>query len=159
MDHHDAPKPLHELMQGGTTLMVGTGRDGDLEFRPMTVARVDGDTIDMLLDSNEQWVIALANGDVAHVTMSDERDNRWVSLRGTVTLSTDQALIDELWNPAAGAFFDDGRQTPGIAVLRITGDRGRYWASPSGRLGSLVAMARAKLGDPEDSGTHGDIAL
>ncbi len=158
MDHDDAPRPLHELMKGGTTVMVGTDAAG-LEFRPMTVARIDGDTIDMLLDTNEQWVAALTDGDVAYVTMSDARENTWASLRGTLALSTDPALIDELWNPAAGAFFDEGRDTPGIAVLRITGDRGRYWASPSGRLGSLVAMVKAKLGDPEDSGEHGDVAL
>ena len=145
-------------MKGGTTVMVGTDVAG-LEFRPMTVARIEGDTIDMLLDTNEQWVAALTDGDVAYVTMSDARENTWVSLRGTLALSTDPALIDELWNPAAGAFFDEGRDTPGIAVLRITGDRGRYWASPSGRLGSLVAMVKAKLGDPEDSGEHGDVAL
>jgi general stress protein 26 len=158
MDRDDAPKPLDELMEPGSTLMVGTGR-ADLEFRPMTVARVGGDTIEMLLDSNEQWVRSLSEGDVAYVTLSDNRANTWVSLRGVISVSADPGLVDELWNPAAGAFFDNGRETPGIAVLRITGERGTYWSSPSGRIGSLISMVKAKLGDPEQSGEHGDVKL
>lgn len=158
MDHDDAPKPLDELMKGGSTLMVGTG-GAELEFRPMTVARVAGDTIEMLLDSDEEWVAALQDGDVAYVTMSDNRNNTWVSLSGTVSLSSDPALIDELWNPAAGAYFDDGRDTPGIAVLRVTGERGAYWSSPSGRLGSLISMVKAQFGDPEQTDAHGDVRL
>ena len=41
MDRDDAAKPLDELMEAGSTLMVGTA-GVDLEFRPMTVARVRG---------------------------------------------------------------------------------------------------------------------
>ena len=74
-------------------------------------------------------------------------------------MSSEPALIDELWNPAAEAFFDEGRDSPGIAVLGMTGSSGRYWSSPSGRLGSVIAMIKAKLGDPEESGEHGDVAL
>jgi general stress protein 26 len=158
MDRDDAAKPLDALMEPGTTLMVGTG-GVELEFRPMTVARVRDDTIEMLLDSNEHWVRSLGDGNVAYVTMSDNRANTWVSLRGSVSLSHDPALIDELWNPAAGAYFDNGRDTPGIAVLQITGEEGTYWSSPSGRIGSLIAMVKAQLGDPEQSGEHGDVAL
>ena len=158
MDLDDTAKPLNELMEAGSTLMVGAGA-GDLQFRPMTVARVGGDTIEMLLDTNEQWVRSLSDGDVAHVTMSDNRTNTWVSLRGVASVSSDPALIDELWNPAAAAYFDNGRDSDGIAVLRITGERGTYWSTPSGRIGSLISMVKARLGDPEQSGEHGDVKL
>jgi len=158
MDLDDAPKALDELMQPGSTLMVGTG-DIDLEFRPMTVARVCGDTIEMLLDSNEQWVRSLRDGDVAHVTMSDNRTNTWVSLRGIASVVSDPGLIDELWNPFAAAYFDNGRDSPGIAVLRVIGEQGTYWSTPSGRIGSLISMVKALFGDPEQSGEHGDVKL
>jgi|GEM_PF-7010875 len=51
------------------------------------------------------------------------------------------------------------RDTPGITVLRTTFSEGAYWDSPNGRLGSLLALVKAKLGDAEDSGEHGDVAL
>ena len=157
-DEHD--KPLDELLEPGSTLMVGTGSPAaELEFRPLTVARCDGAVIEILLDTNEDWVRSLDDGDRVCVTMSDTRNNTWVSLRGTASTTTDPALIDELWNPFAGAYFDQGRDTPGIAVMRIGVDQGRYWTTPSGRVGSLISMVKAKLGGAEQSGEHGDVRL
>jgi general stress protein 26 len=160
MNNDDASKPLAELMEPGTTLMVGTeSASGRLEFRPLTVARVESSRIDILLDSREQWVTSLRDGDLVPVTMSDTRANVWVSLTGRASTSTDPSRIDELWNPFAGAYFDNGRETPGIAVLSIDAEDGRYWTSPSGRLGSLISIVKAKLGSAEQSGEHGDLAL
>ena len=159
MHDDDQPKPIRELMEPGSTLMLAVDSGSRLEFRPMTVSRVSGDTIEMLLDTQEHWASALQDGDGAYVTLSDNRSNTWVSLHGVLTVSSDPALIDELWNPAAEAFFDEGRDSPGIAVLRVTGSSGRYWSSPSGRLGSVIAMIKAKLGDAEESGEHGDVAV
>ena len=155
----DAPKQLHELLKPGSTLMVGTDVDSSLEFRPLTVAGIWGNRIQILLDTNESWVSSLRDGDLAHVTMSDTKENTWVSLRGVASTTTDRTLIDELWNPFAGAYFENGRDTPGIAVLQIDAEDGRYWTSPSGTLGSLISMVKAKFGSAEQSGEHGDIAL
>lgn len=160
MDDDDAPKDLTELLEPGSTLMVGTRPTivGEMESRPLTAARVDGGRIDILLDSNEEWVAQLADGDRVHVTLSDNRRNVWVSLNGSASTTADQELIDELWNPFADSYFDNGRDTPGIAVLQIDTDQGRYWKGPGGgRLGSLIAAVKAKLGDPEQSGEHGDV--
>jgi general stress protein 26 len=161
MSYDDDPaKPLSELMKPGSTLMVGTRDASDeLDFRPLTVARVSGHRIEILLDTNEPWVAALDQGDRVEVTMSDTKDNTWVALHGTVSISTDSKLIDELWNPFAGAYFDNGRDTPGIAVMQIDAGDGRYWTTASGRIGSLISIVRAKFGDPEESGEHGAIAL
>ncbi len=157
-DEHD--KPLDELLEPGSTLMVGTDAPAtELEFRPLTVARCDGAVIEILLDTNEDWVTSLGDGDRVYVTMSDTRNNTWVSLRGTASTTTDPELIDELWNPFAGAYFDQGRETPGIAVMRIDADQGRYWTTPSGRVGNLISMVKAKLGGAEQSGEHGDVRL
>lgn len=160
MNSNASDTTLDELLEPGSTLMVGTrSANGDLEFRPLTVARVNGSRIEILLDSNEAWVRAFGEGDQTYVTMSDTRRNTWVSLRGRGSTTTDPGLIDELWNPFAGAYFDEGRATPGIAVMIVDGEDGRYWSTPSGRLGSLLSMVKAKLGSSEDSGDHGDITL
>ena len=34
-----------------------------------------------------------------------------------------------------------------------------YWSTPSGRLGSLISIVKAKFGNPENSGKHGDVKL
>lgn len=160
MNDNDPERPLHELLNPGSTLMVGTGSPGgDLEFRPLTVAAVTGARIEILLDTNEEWVRSFADGDPVFVTMSDTRENVWLSMRGRGATTTDAGRIDALWNPFASAYFDRGRETPGIAVLMIDGEEGRYWSTPAGRIGSLISMVKAKLGNPESSGQHGDIDL
>jgi general stress protein 26 len=158
MTNDDEARVPDTLMKPGSTLMVGTQVHGRLEFRPLTVARIQGSRIDVLLDSNEEWVRAFDNGERVEVTMGDNRENVWVGASGTARCVHDESLIDELWNPFADAYFDNGRQTPGIAVFEIDLERGRYWTTTSGRLGSLISAVKAKLGGPEDSGEHGDLA-
>jgi general stress protein 26 len=159
MKDDDPAKPLDELMQPGATLMVGTGPDAGAELRPLTVARVQGDVIDILVDGSAEWALAYRDGDPVLAVQSDNRENVWAWIRGTGMLTADQALIDELWNPFAAAYFEQGRETPDITVLRIQADDGRYWSSPSGRLGSLISTIKAKFGDPEQSGEHGDVRV
>ena len=72
-------------------------------------------------------------------------------------MTRDRAEIDRLWNPAASAFFE-GKEDPDLAVLHFDVSDGQYWKSPSGRLGSLIALAKAALGGDEAAGTQGPIA-
>jgi len=160
MDHDDEPKPLEDLVEPGSTLMVGTENgSGALEFRPLTASAVTADRIDILLDTSAPWTQHLRDGAPTTVTMGDTRHNTWLTLEGRVSTTTDDKVIDELWNPFADAYFDEGRDTPGITVLRIEADAGTYWSTPSGRVGSLISMVKAKLGDPADSGESGPVAL
>jgi general stress protein 26 len=94
-----------------------------------------------------------------HATLSDNRSNTWATIDGTGSVRTDPDLIDDLWNPAAAAFFDDGRDTPGIAVFTIHVEQGRYWSTPSGRIGTVISMVRATLGGSDASGEQGDISV
>ena len=91
--------------------------------------------------------------------MSDTRKNTWLSLDGRSPPRPTPPPSTNCGSPFADAYFDDGRETPGITVLRIEGDAGAYWSTPSGRIGSLISMVKAKLGDPADSGQSGTIAL
>ena len=155
----ETDQPLHDLLEPGSTLMVGTTEADGTQFRPLTVARATGGRVEILLDTAESWAGALRDGDAVQVTMSDNRTNTWLWFRGTASTLTDSQHIDELWNPMASVYFDDGRNTPGIAVLVIDADEGRYWTTPSGRVGSLISMIKAKVAGADASGEHGDIAI
>lgn len=156
MSSQDPDKPLDELVDGGTTVMFGTFEDGRVESRPMTIAGVDGARFSMLVDTTGDWVGA-ADGAAAHLTVSDVRENTFVSLNGTAHVSRDRAEAERLWNPAASAYFE-GPDDPKLAVLNFDATEGSYWTAPSGRLGSLISLVRAKIGDHDDAGDHGDVA-
>ena len=154
----DAAKPLADLFDGGDTVMLMTMIGEEHSSRPMTVAAVDGDRLSLLVDTTADWYRAVASGTaVVHVTLSDVRHNEFAALNGTALVSTDRHEIDRLWNAAASAFFD-GKDDPHLAVLHFDVEDGQYWDAPSGRLGSLVAMARAAIGGNEAAGDHGSIA-
>ncbi len=163
----DSPKKLSELLKPGMTLMVGTAAEAQpgsaspapIESRPLTVADIDQDTIRVLVDSTARFTHQARAGEQAHVVVSDNRENVWASLNATMAFSQDEAVIDELWNPFAAAYFDDGRGSTNIGVLLLRVEDGTYWSTPSGRLGSLVSMIKAKLGDAEQSGEHGKVSV
>ena len=58
METDDVAKPLSELLEPGSTLMVATPTGStpgtQLESRPLTVARVEGSRIEILLDTDEE---------------------------------------------------------------------------------------------------------
>jgi general stress protein 26 len=154
------PRRLDDLLDGGTVVMLGTHSGmQDLDFRPLTVARVDGDRIDFLIDLRERWASQFSDGESVHLTLSDNRSNDWGHLVGTASISTDPALVDELWSPPAAAYFDDGKDTPGVAAFRVRVTAGRYWSAPSGRIGSLISMISAAVGGDRAAGEQGDVAL
>ncbi len=92
-----------------------------------------------------------------HVSISDVRKNTYVSLQGRAAVSLDADEIDRLWSPAAAAYFD-GKEDPGLAVLRFDATGGEYWDAPSGRIGSLLALVRAAVSGAEAAGEQGSVA-
>jgi general stress protein 26 len=160
--HDDTPpevtRQLENLVAAGTILMVGTpsGDHGELEFRPLTAAAVDDEEIDFLIDSRQEWVGRFDPFQMVDLVLSDTRSNDWAHLRGAGELTSDIGLIDALWSPAASAYFEDGRETAGLAVLRVSITAGHYWSSPSGRIGSALSLLRAALGR-NGGGEHGDV--
>jgi general stress protein 26 len=158
MDEPEETKSLADLMDPGTTLMVATMRPtGRFDSRPLTVADVSNNTIRVLIDTSAAWAKEILGGVDAHVTLSDNRKNTWASLTTSVEITDGNAEINELWNPFASAYFDDGRNSAGIGVMHIRVESGTYWTSPSGRLGSIISMIKAKVGSPNESGDHGRV--
>ena len=89
--------------------------------------------------------------------MSDPGDSTLVSLTGTANLSTDQQVLDELWNPALEAWFD-GREDPNLVALHVEIDDGRYWEGPGtgagravrGLAGIVTGEGRRTMGEQGD---------
>jgi general stress protein 26 len=159
---HDPAKPLDELVHGGSIVMLTTGSDvsmGEpaLSSRPITVAHVEGERLEFLIDRTADWAVALPSGARVHATVSDVRANTYLSLAGVASVHGDRTEIERLWNPAAGAYFG-GKDDPSIGVLQLDIDTGEYWTSAGGRIGTVITLLKAKLGRPADAGEHGAVA-
>ena len=154
----DAPRPLSDLVDDGTIVMFMTMIGEEHSSRPLTVSGVEGDRLSFLVDRTASWVGAVRSGAAAiHLTVSDDRDNTYLSLNGDVTLSEDREEIEQLWSAPAGAYFD-GKDDPKLTVLRVDVEDGEYWSAPSGRIGAALSMLRvAVTRDHGKAGDHGPV--
>ena len=128
----------------------------DLTARPLTVQEVDGDTVRFLIDATPDWV---AQAEGAQVALALADGSTFASIHGVSTVRDDRATIERLYDAGADAFFD-GKDDPRIRVLDVVGTKGEWWDGPSGRLGTALALARARVtGDPSQVGDAGSIDL
>ncbi|KAA2213296.1 pyridoxamine 5'-phosphate oxidase family protein [Teichococcus oryzae] len=62
------------------------------------------------------------------VTLSFQGPKRFaIAVEGRATLIRDKAAFREHWTPELDKWFDQGIDTPGIALIRVDAERVHYW--------------------------------
>lgn len=154
----DPAKHVADVFEPGDTVMLMTMIDGRHSSRPMTIAGVEGARLSFLVDVTADWYAPVAAGSAAiHVTLADVRHNKFAAINGDSRVSREPGEVALLWSAGAAAYFD-GKDDPNIAVVHVTATDGEYWDSPSGRLGSLLSLAKVAITHrPAAAGDHGPI--
>ena len=140
-------------------MLTSVGDQGRLQSHPMTPQEVteDGDV----------WFFIDSGSDQAGYIRAEKRVNlafsdgsTWLSVAGHGDVRQDRAKIDELWNPVVEAWFPDGKDSPGVALLFVESDTAEYWDTPGGRVASAIAFAKSKItGDRPDVGDSDTVDL
>jgi general stress protein 26 len=145
---------LHDLRFAMVTTISGEA----LTARPLTMLEHDEHTLRFLVAFGSDWVHELMESSrQVLVAFADPGANSWVSVSGEARIHQDRSVIDRLWNPAAGIYFD-GKDDPEVSVLEVRVSSGEWWDGPNGRVGRAIAMLRAAAsGDPEKSGHSGPV--
>lgn len=125
----------------------------DLTARPLTIQETEGATVRFLVDAEAGWT-GQVDGRRVVLALADPKQNAWASVTGLARLSQDRGLIERLYDAEADAFFD-GADDPRLRVLVVEATEGEWWDGPSGRLGTALAVAKAKVtgGHADDAGT------
>ena len=154
-------KTLDDVLDGLRFAMVGTAdpdSGGQWRSRPLALAGKDGSVVRFLVSVDADWVDGLEReGSPATVTFSDPGKNTYVALQGEARTRDDRALIAELWNVGAASYFE-GKDDPKVRVLEVAVAYGEFWDGPDGRLGQVLAMAKAALGSGH-GGEQGDVIV
>lgn len=150
-------RTLTEALENLHFAMVGTA-DRDLwKSRPLTLAGLDGSTMHFLVSADADWVQSIGAGSTAcTTTFSDPSKNDYVALQGTARVLRDQALIDKLWTPEAGAYFAS-KTDPKVRVLAVDVSYGEYWDSPGSTLGRLLSLTWSAAGG--QAGKEGPVTI
>ncbi|TBN57177.1 general stress protein [Glaciihabitans arcticus] len=62
------------------------------------------------------------------VNVSYTDGKSYLSIAGTAAVEHNDTRIDQLWSPAVGAWFPDGKDDPTLALLRVDATSAQFWA-------------------------------
>lgn len=159
----EAGKKIKEMVDNASTCFfctkLTTGEP--LKTRPMSVQKVDNFGNLWFLSANDSHKNAEIHAD-NHVQLlfqgSDYSD--FLSVYGGATISTDKALIKELWNPILKAWFTGGIDDPRITVIKVTAQDGYYWDNKHGNAIAFVKTAiGAAIGQTLDDSIEGTLTV
>jgi len=162
-DDTDARKKVTELVKDARICMFTTmTEDGRHVSRPMALQDVEFD--------GDLWFFAYADSNKArqiethpsvNVSFSDSKNNSWVSIAGTAVRVEDRAKAEQLWNPLLKAWFPDGLDTPGVALIKVHAQSAEYWESAhSSRVVELLGYVKAAAtGTPPNPGENREVRL
>ena len=150
-----------ELISKARFAFVTTSADdGRLLSRPLAIQEreFDGDLYFFTEDPSPKTQQVAVD---SHVNVSMQSGDNYLSIAGTASVNKDQALIDELWNPYAEAWFEQGREDPAVALLKVHADSAEYWTVDSPKPVALIKYAKAIItGDrPDDVATTTSVDL
>jgi general stress protein 26 len=143
------------LKKARIALITTVSADNQLVSRPMAVKErdFDGDLWFFTEDPSHKTDEVRTNPEV---NVALESGSGWVSVAGTAEVVTDAAKIDELWDTSAQAWFQEGRNDPKVALLKVTAHTAEYWATDEPKPLLLFKYAKAAVtgGQPNVGESH-----
>ena len=153
-----AVEKIKELAKDQICLLC-TVTDGGIISRPMGTQGIDDDGTIWFMsrkgsDKNEQ----IKADDTVYLQYLDTSKHHYLSITGSAGIITDRSKIEELWNPMAKAWFEEGKDDPAISLIRVTPTEGHYWDTKNGKLVTMLKIAAAAVtGSKDYGGVEGDI--
>lgn len=135
-----------KAVKSDRTMMLGLVGVDEAHTRPMT-GQLDGDEGPIwFFSSTETELVQQVKADSnAIATFVDKGHNLFASVHGRLSVETDRAMVEKLWNPFVAAWYD-GKNDPKLALLRFDAEDAQIWRDGS----SLVAGIKMLLGvDPK----------
>jgi general stress protein 26 len=146
---------LAELLDGIPVAMLSTVcPDGTLRSRPMAAQRTPFDgALWFFTQANAPKVGKVEWREQVNLSYVAPDRQRSVCVSGTAHLVRDRGKVEELWQPSLKAWFPEGLDDPGLALLRVDVETAEYWDSPSATSVVLDGFARAPAaGQPHRPG-------
>ena len=137
--------------------MLGIDGERCAGTQPMTAYYDEDRAPFWFFTANDHDLIrALDQGDRAIAAFASKGHDIFASIRGTLSIDNDPAVIDRLWNPIVEQWYEGGKSDPKLALLRLDVEDAKIWKSD---LGGFIRPAINKLlGRKPESGEHEKVA-
>jgi len=126
------------------TMLTTTDPEGNLVSRPMSTRQMDdaGAIWFFTAEDTEKVEEARRHHDVG-LAYCDAKGMRYVSVAGTAEIVHDRAKMEELYSPSLDIWFEEGLDTPGIALLAVTPVVAEFWEPAKGKVAMAVGALKA----------------
>lgn len=92
----------------------------------------------------------------AQMVIVADKAGLYADVEGTLSQSHDQAALDEVWNFAADAWFEDGKADPDVCLLCFEPKVAEISITTTSAIKFFYEMAKAQVnGDQPDAGAQG----
>ena len=135
-------------LKSDRTMMLGLDGIEDGHARPMT-AQFERERGPIWFFTAKDHVIVqkLTGSKRAIATFASKGHDLFATVHGSISVDTNPATIDRLWNGFVAAWYEGGKDDPKLALLRLDADRAEIWLDGS----SFVAGIKMLLGvDPKE---------
>lgn len=126
------------------TMLTTQDDDGHLVSRPMSTREMDGngDIWFFTFEESKKVEEAKADRDVG-LAYCDAKGMRYVSVAGRAAVVHDEAKMKDLYTPSLDIWFEEGLDTPGIALLRVTPVETEFWEPAHGKVVMAAGMLKS----------------
>lgn len=136
---------LKELVEDiDFTMMTTQDAAGNLVSRPMSTREMDAnrDIWFFTADDTKKVDEVEADHDLG-LSYADAKGMRFVSIAGRASVVHDRAKMEQLYTPSLDIWFEDGLDTPGIALLKVTPVQVEFWEPAHGKIVMAAGMLKA----------------
>ena len=140
------------------TMLTTVDAEGRLVSRPMSTREMDDDGVIWFFTSDETKKADEVEADHdVNLAYCDAKGMRYVSVAGRATIVHDRARMEQLWSPSLDIWFEEGLDTPDIALLTVTPVETEFWEPAHGKLAIAAGMLKALVTreTPDDTMNHG----
>jgi general stress protein 26 len=134
---------IRTIVKGSRVALLTTvSASGELHSRPLAVLEdeFDGAIWFFTADPSPKTDDIAAQPQV-NVSLTDGKS--YLSLSGTASIDRDQTRIDDLWNPFVEAWFENGREDPSVALLKVDASSAEFWSVDKPAIARAFQVAKA----------------
>ncbi|WP_180036872.1 MULTISPECIES: pyridoxamine 5'-phosphate oxidase family protein [unclassified Acinetobacter] len=148
-DQHNRDK-LWELIKDVRFTMISDHTETqEIHAQPMTMLNSEKlherqNLYFILRDSNDLVTAVTSGRNQIGLAFSKPSDGIYVSMSAHAQISTDRALIDQLWNPWAENWFN-GKDDPSVRVLVAEAISAEYWNVTDNKVTQLFKVLKGNL--------------
>lgn len=163
LSSEEAIKKIKELVGAAKTCFFTTqpNLNSSSGIRPMSVQKVDEEGVLWFLSANDSFKNQeITINPTVRLYFQGSAHSDFLYLDGQASITEDQSVIKELWEPLLKVWFTEGENDPRISAIKVTPSSGYYWDNKHGNaIAGVKMLIGASIGKTLDDSIEGELSV